>query len=178
VQVEIIHRGVGAINESDVLLAQTAGAVIIGFRVRPQTAARLEAERSDVEIKSYEVIYEAVDDIRAALEGMLAPEKRETVLGAAEVRDTFRISKVGTIAGCYVTEGVIQRKGRARVIRDGIVVYDGELASLKRFKDDAKEVREGFECGIGIANFNDIKVGDVIECYTVEEVARTLAGAN
>jgi translation initiation factor IF-2 len=178
VQVEIIHRGVGAINESDVLLAQTAGAVIIGFRVRPQTAARLEAERSDVEIKSYEVIYEAVDDIRAALEGMLAPEQRETVHGAAEVRDTFRISKVGTIAGCYVTEGVIQRKGRARVIRDGIVVYDGELSSLKRFKDDAKEVREGFECGIGIANFNDIKVGDVIECYTVEQVARTLAGAN
>ena len=176
VQVEIIHRGVGAINESDVLLAQTAGAVIIGFRVRPQTAARVEAERSDVDIQVYDVIYEAVDDVRAALEGMLSPEKKETVLGAAEVRETFRITKVGTIAGCYVTEGRIDRKGRARLIRDGIVVYDGELSSLKRFKDDVREVREGFECGIGIANFNDIKVGDVIECYTVEEVARTLAG--
>jgi translation initiation factor IF-2 len=175
VQVEIIHRGVGAINESDVLLAQTAGAVILGFRVRPQTAARLEAERADVDIQVYDVIYEAVDDIRAALEGMLAPEKRETVLGAAEVRDTFKITRVGTIAGCYVTDGVIERKGRGRVIRDGIMVYDGEFSSLKRFKDDAKEVREGFECGIGIANFNDVKVGDVIECYSVEEVARTLA---
>ncbi|GMV06662.1 MAG: hypothetical protein AMXMBFR53_29380 [Gemmatimonadota bacterium] len=178
VQVEIIHRGVGAINESDVLLAQTAGAVIIGFRVRPQTAARIEAERAGVDIQSYDVIYEAVDDVRAALEGMLAPEKKETVLGAAEVREVFKISKVGTIAGCYVSEGKIDRKGRARLIREGIVVYDGELASLKRFKDDAKEVREGYECGIGIQNFNDIKVGDVIECYTVEEVARTLAGAN
>jgi translation initiation factor IF-2 len=175
VRVEIIHRGVGAINESDVLLAQTAGAVIIGFRVRPQTAARLEAERSDVDIQVYDVIYEAVDDVRSALEGMLSPEKKETVIGAAEVRETFRITKVGMIAGCYVTEGRIDRKGRARLVRDGIVIYDGELSSLKRFKDDVKEVREGYECGIGIANFNDIKVGDVIEGYTVEEVARTLA---
>ena len=177
VQVEIVHRAVGAINESDVLLAQTAGAVIIGFRVRPQTAARQEAERTGVDIQSYDVIYEAVDDIRAALEGMLAPEKKESVTGSAEVREVFKISKVGTIAGCYVTDGKIDRKGRARVIRDGIVIYDGELASLKRFKDDAKEVREGYECGIGIHNFNDIKVRDVIECYVVEEIARTLAGA-
>jgi translation initiation factor IF-2 len=178
VQVEIIHRAVGAINESDVLLAHTAGAVIIGFRVRPQTAARVEAERSGVDIQVYDVIYEAVDDVRAALEGMLSPEKKETILGAAEVREVFRITKIGTIAGCYVSEGVIERKGRARLIRDGVVVYDGELGSLKRFKDDVKEVRDGFECGIGIANFNDIKVGDVIECYTVQEIARTLAGAN
>jgi translation initiation factor IF-2 len=178
VQVEIIHRAVGAINESDVLLAHTAGAVIIGFRVRPQTAARIEAERSGVDIQAYDVIYEAVDDVRAALEGMLSPEKKETILGAAEVRELFRISKVGTIAGCYVSEGVIERKGRLRLIRDGVVVYDGELGSLKRFKDDVREVRDGFECGIGIANFNDIKVGDVIECYTVQEVARTLAGAS
>jgi translation initiation factor IF-2 len=175
VQVEIIHRGVGAINESDVLLAQTAGAVIIGFRVRPQTAARQEAEQAEVDIHVYDVIYEAVDEVRAALEGMLAPEKKETIQGSAEVRETFKVSKVGTIAGCYVSEGRIDRKGRARVIRDGIVVYDGEISSLKRFKDDVKEVRESFECGIGIANFNDVKVGDVIECYTVEEVARTLA---
>jgi translation initiation factor IF-2 len=175
VEVEIIHRGVGAINESDVLLAKTAGAVIIGFRVRPQPAARLEAEKAGVDIHYYDVIYEAVDEITAALEGMLAPEKKETIQGSAEVRQTFKVSKVGTIAGCYVAEGRIDRKGRARVIRDGIVVYDGEIGSLKRFKDDVKEVREGFECGIGIANFNDVKVGDIIECYTVEEVARTLA---
>jgi translation initiation factor IF-2 len=175
VQVEIIHRGVGAINESDVLLAKTAGAVIIGFRVRPQTAARLEAEKAEVDIHVYDVIYEAVDDVTAALEGMLSPEKKETIQGTAEVRETFKVSKVGTIAGCYVSEGRIDRKGRARVIRNGIVVYDGEIGSLKRFKDDVKEVRESFECGIGIANFNDVKVGDVIECYTVEEVARTLA---
>ncbi len=178
VQVEIIHRGVGAINESDVLLAKTAGAVIIGFRVRPQTAARVEAERGDVDIHVYDVIYEAVDDVRKAMEGMLSPERKETVQGAAEVRETFRVSKVGTIAGCYVTEGRIDRKGRGRVIRDGVVVYDGEIGSLKRFKDDVKEVREGLECGIGIANFNDVKVGDVIECYTVEEIARTLAGTH
>jgi translation initiation factor IF-2 len=178
VQVEIIHRGVGAINESDVLLAQTAGAVILGFRVRPQTAARQTAEREDVEINVYDVIYEAVDDITAALEGMLSPEKRESVEGTAEVREVFKVSKVGTIAGCYVTEGRIDRKGRTRVVRDGIVVYDGEIGSLKRFKDDVKEVREGFECGIGVANFNDVKAGDLIECYTVTEVARTLANAN
>ncbi len=177
VQVEIIHRGVGAINESDVLLAQTAGAVILGFRVRPQTAARQFAEREDVEINVYDVIYEAVDDITAALEGMLSPEKRETIEGTAEVREVFKVSKVGTIAGCYVSDGRIDRKGHARLIRDGIVVYDGAISSLKRFKDDVKEVRESFECGIGIANFNDIKVGDVIECYTVEEVARTLASS-
>jgi len=175
VQVEIIHRGVGAINESDVLLAQTAGAVIIGFRVRPQTAARLQAEREDVEINVYEVIYEAVDEITAALEGLLSPEKRETVEGSAEVREVFKVSKVGTIAGSYVTDGRIDRKGHGRVVREGIVVYDGAISSLKRFKDDVKEVRESFECGIGIQNFNDLKIGDVIECYTIEEFARTLA---
>jgi translation initiation factor IF-2 len=175
VQVEIIHRGVGAINESDIILAGPAGAVIIGFRVRPDANARNLAEREGVDIHVYDVIYEAVDQIRAALEGMLAPERREKILGSAEVRETFRIQKVGTIAGCYVTEGVVERKAKGRLIRDGIVVYDGEFSSLKRFKDDVKEVREGFECGIGIANFNDIKVGDVIECYKVEEVARKLA---
>ena len=177
VAVNIVHRGVGAINESDILLAQTAGAVILGFRVRPQTAARLVAERDDVEINVYDVIYEAVDDITAALEGMLSPEKRETIEGAADVREVFKVSKVGTIAGCYVSNGRIDRKGHARLVRDGVVVYDGEISSLKRFKDDVKEVRESFECGIGIANFNDIKVGDVIECYTVEEFARTLASS-
>ncbi len=178
VKVEIVHRAVGAINESDVLLAQTSGAVIIGLGVRPQTTARLEAEREDVDIRIYDIIYEAVAEVTAALEGLLAPERRESIEGTAEVREIFRVSKVGTIAGSYIIEGRIDRKGQGRVIRDGIVVYDGEISSLKRFKDDVKEVRESFECGIGIANFNDIKVGDIIECYTVEEVARTLAGAS
>ena len=174
VRVEIVHRGVGAINESDVLLARTAGAVVMGLGVRPQTAARLYADREDVDVRTYDVIYEAVNEIRAALEGMLSPERRESIDGTAEVREVFRVSKIGSIAGCYVSEGRIDRKGHGRLIRDGIVVYDGAISSLKRFKDDAKEVREGFECGIGITNFNDIKVGDLIEAYTVEEIARTL----
>jgi len=177
VRVEIIHRAVGAINESDVLLAETAKAVIIGFRVRPDANARNLAESSGVDIRQYEVIYEAVDEIKLALEGMLSPEEREKILGTAEVREVFKISRVGAVAGCYVTDGTMDRKARARVIRDGILVYNGEFASLKRFKEDAREVREGFECGIGIVNFNDIKVGDVIECYMVEEFARTLSGS-
>ena len=177
VKVQIVHRAVGAINEEDVLLAGTSGSVIIGFRVRPYTNARKHAERDGVDIRVYDVIYEAVDEVRAVLEGMLTPERRETILGTAEVREVFKVSKVGTIGGSHVLEGVIERKSRARLVRDGIVVYEGEISSLKRFKDDAKEVREGFECGIGIANFNDIKLGDIIECYSVEEVARTLAGA-
>ena len=177
VQVEVIHRGVGAINESDVLLAATAGAIIIGFHVRPGPDARALAARESVDIKLYSIIYEAVEDVRAALEGLLAPEEREVVLGTAQVRETFKVPRVGVIAGCQVTEGVIDRKARVRVIRDGVQVYEGEIGSLKRFKDDVREVREGFECGIGVANFNDIKVGDLIECYRVESVARTLAGA-
>jgi translation initiation factor IF-2 len=177
VKVQIVHRAVGAINEEDVLLAGTSGSVIIGFRVRPYTNARKHAERDGVDIRVYDVIYEAVDEIRAALEGMLAPERRETILGTAEVKEVFKVGKVGTIAGSQVIDGVIDRKSEVRLVRDGIVIYQGEISSLKRFKDDAKEVREGFECGIGIGNFNDIKVGDVLECYSVEEVARTLAGA-
>ncbi len=177
VEVEIVHRAVGAVNESDILLAETAGAIVIGFRVRPDTNARLLAEQNGVDIHLYDVIYEAVDDITKAMEGMLSPEERENILGVAEVREIFKISKVGTIAGCYVSNGLIDRKGKARLMRDGGVIYTGEIESLKRFKDDVREVREGFECGVGIANFNDIKVGDVIECYLVEEVARTLAGS-
>ena len=177
VQVEVIHRGVGAINESDVLLAATAGAIIIGFHVRPDANARAVAAREGVDIRLYSVIYEAVEDVRSALEGMLMPEEKEVLLGAAEVRQLFKVPRVGTVAGCYVTEGVMDRRGRVRVVRDGVQVYDGELASLKRFKDDVREVREGFECGLSVAGFNDIKVGDVIECYRVESVARTLAGA-
>ena len=177
VQVEVIHRGVGAINESDVLLASTSGAIIIGFHVRPGPDARALAAREGVDIKLYSIIYEAVEDVRAALEGLLAPEEKEVIMGVAQVRETFKVPRVGVIAGCQVTEGVIDRKGRVRVIRDGVQVYEGEISSLKRFKDDVREVREGFECGIGVANFNDIKIGDQIECYRVESVARTLAGA-
>jgi len=177
VQVQIVHRAVGAINEEDVLLAGTSGAVILGFRVRPNTNARKNAERDGVEIRVYDVIYEGVDEIRSVLEGMLSPERKEHITGSAEVREVFKITKVGTIAGSEVVDGVVDRKSGVRLIRDGIVIYEGDVSSLKRFKDDAKEVREGLECGIGIANFNDIKVGDVIESFTVEEVARTLAGA-
>ena len=177
VRVQIVHRAVGAINEEDVLLAGTSGAVILGFRVRPNTNARKNAEREGVDIRVYDVIYEGVDEIRSVLEGMLAPERREHIIGSAEVREIFKITKVGTIAGCEVIDGVVDRKAGVRLIREGIVVYEGEVSSLKRFKDDVKEVREGLECGIGIANFNDIKVGDVIESYAVEEVARTLVEA-
>ena len=177
VQVEIIHRGVGAISESDIQLAKASGAIIIGFHVRPDNNARTAAERDGVDIKLYRIIYEAVNDVRAALEGMLRPEQREVVIGEAQVREVFKISKIGTIAGCMVRSGLINRQSRVRVVRDGVEVYEGTIASLKRFKDDVREVKEGFECGIGIENFNDIKVNDVIECYRTEQVARTLAGS-
>jgi translation initiation factor IF-2 len=177
VQVEVIHRGVGAITESDILLARASGAIIIGFHVRPDNNARSAAEREGVDIKLYRIIYEAVADVRSALEGLLRPEEKEVILGEAQVRETFKVPKIGVIAGCSVRSGVINRQGRVRVIRDGVEVYDGTIASLRRFKDDVKEVREGFECGIGIENFNDIKVGDVLECYRKEQVARTLTSA-
>jgi translation initiation factor IF-2 len=174
VQVQIIHRGVGAISESDILLAKSANAVIIGFHVRPDNNARAAAEREGVDIKLYRIIYEAVNDVRAALEGLLRPEQREVILGEAQVREVFKISKIGTIAGCMVRNGVINRQSRVRVVREGVEVYEGTISSLKRFKDDVREVKEGFECGIGIENFNDLKVNDVIECYKTEQVARTL----
>ncbi len=175
VKVEVVHRGVGAITESDVLLARASGAIIVGFHVRPDSNARAAADRERVEIRTYRIIYEAVEEVKLAMEGLLAPEKKEVVLGEAEVRQIFKIAKVGTIAGCFVRSGVIPRTGRVRVIRNGVEVYDGTLASLKRFKDDVREVREGFECGIGIENFNDVKVGDLIESYRIEEVARSLS---
>ncbi len=177
VRVDVVHRGVGAITESDILLAKTAGGIIIGFHVRPDNNARTAAEREGVDIKLYRIIYEAVADVRSAMEGMLRPEEREVVLGEATVREVFKISRVGTIAGCSVRSGIINRQGRVRVVRDGVEVFDGVIASLRRFKDDVREVREGFECGIGVENFNDLKVGDVIECYRKEQVARTLEGA-
>jgi translation initiation factor IF-2 len=177
VQVEVIHRGVGAITESDILLAKASGAIIVGFHVRPDNNARTAAEREGVDVKLYRIIYEAVADVRSALEGLLRPEEREVIIGDAEVRQIFKVPRVGVIAGCFVRHGLITRQGRVRVIRDAVEVYSGTIGSLKRFKDDVREVREGFECGIGIDNFNDIKVGDVIENFRTEEVARTLESA-
>ncbi len=174
VRVDVVHRGVGAITESDVLLAKASGAIVLGFHVRPDSNARTAAERESVDVRTYRIIYEAVEDVRNALEGLLKPEEKETVLGEAEVLQLFKVSKVGTIAGCSVRSGTIQRTAKARIIRDGSVVYTGNLASLKRFKDDVREVREGLECGIGIENFNDLKVGDRIESFKMEEVKRTL----
>jgi len=177
VSVDVIHRGVGAITESDILLARASGAIIVGFHVRPDNNARAAAEREGVEIKLYKIIYEAIEDVRAALEGMLRPEEKEVVLGEAEVRELFKVPRMGVIAGCSVRSGVINRQARIRVIRDSSEIYDGNIGSLRRFKDDVKEVREGFECGIGVENFNDLKVGDVLECYRKEQVARTLTSA-
>ncbi len=174
VEVKVIHRGVGAVNGSDVLLAQATGAIIIGFHVRPEPKARALAEREGVDIRTYRVIYEAAEEVRSALEGLLAPEEREVILGAADIRELFKVPKVGTVAGCYVTEGVIGRNARIRVLREHVVVYEGKLASLRRFKDDVKEVKSGFECGMAVENYNDVKVGDVLESFTVELVARTL----
>ena len=173
VAVEVIQRAVGAVTEGDILLAKAAGAIIIGFHVRPDNKARAAAEREGVDVRLYKIIYEAVADVRQALEGMLRPEEKEVVLGDAEVRETFKVSKIGTIAGCYVRNGTINRQGRIRVIRDGKEVYEGAIASLRRFKDDVKEVEKGYECGIGVENFNDVKVGDMLECYRKETVART-----
>lgn len=178
VKVRIIHRAVGAISESDVLLAQASGAIIIGFNVRPTSGAKKLAESENVEIRLYNIIYNVIEDVKKALEGMLEPEKREEFLGTAEVRETFKISKVGTVAGCFVTEGKILRNARARLIRNGIVIYDGKIASLKRFKDDVKEVEAGLECGIALENYNDIKVGDVIEAYNILEIKRKLEEVN
>jgi len=174
VKVDVVHRGVGAITESDVLLAKASGAIILGFHVRPDSNARAAAERESVDVRTYRIIYEAVEDVRNALEGLLKPEEKETVLGEAEVLDLFKVSKIGTVAGCMVKSGTMQRTGKARVVRDGVVVYTGQLASLKRFKDDVKEVREGLECGLSIENFNDLKVGDRIEAFRMDEVKRTL----
>jgi len=172
VRVRIIHTGVGAINESDVMLAGTSNAIVIGFNVRPSTAVQAQADRDGVEIRCYRIIYEIIDDIEAAIKGMLAPEFKEVILGKVEVRDTFKVPGVGIIAGAYVTEGKVVRNAGVRLVRDGIVIHEGTISSLKRFKDDAKEVREGFECGLGIDKFNDIKVGDIIEAYEMQEIKR------
>jgi translation initiation factor IF-2 len=175
VRVNLVHSGAGAITEHDVDLAKTASAIVVGFNVRPNANARELAENEGVDIRLYRVIYDAIDDVKAALSGMLKPEERESILGEAEVRQTFRVPKLGVIAGCYLTRGTIRRNSRVRLIRDGVVVYEGRVGSLRRFKDDVAEVREGFECGIGLENFQDVKEGDVIEAFEVEEFARQIS---
>jgi len=177
VAVNTLYSAVGAITESDVLLADASDAIIIGFHVVANTRAQRAAETRGVEIRTYQVIYEVMDDIRAALEGMLAPEKREVEEGRLAVRQTFKISRMGTVAGCYVEEGSITRQSSVRVVRDGVIIYDGELQSLKRFKDDVREVGQGYECGVKIANFDDIKEGDELVAYRIESVARKLEQA-
>ena len=170
VVVKVIHGGVGTINESDVTLASASNAIIIGFGVRPQPKARDAAERENVQIKTYSIIYKAIEDIDAARIGMLKPTEEEVQTGSAEVRDTFRVPKAGTIAGCMVTEGEISRDDKVRVVRDGVVVFDGSFGSMRRFKDDVNVVKRGYECGLGIEKFQDIKEGDVIEAYLMEQI--------
>jgi translation initiation factor IF-2 len=174
VKVNLIHGGVGAITESDINLAVASKAIVIGFNTRADAAARRQAETFGVDIRYYNIIYEMVDEIKAALSGMLAPEKKESILGMVEIRQVFTISKVGTIAGCYVTEGLVKRNAQVRVLRNNVVIHTGELDSLKRFKDDVKEVKANFECGLSLRGFNDLQVGDMLEVFEIIEVARAL----
>ncbi|MDB2485104.1 translation initiation factor IF-2, partial [bacterium] len=174
IQINIIHKAVGQITESDILLASASDAIVIGFQVRPSAGARKIAEKEEIDIRLYSIIYKAIEEIKEAMEGMLSPEFKEEIVGTAEIRETFKITKFGTIAGCYVTDGRINRNHQVRIIREGIVVYSGELGSLKRFKDDVKEVKNGYECGLNIAKYNDIRVGDVVEAYEEVEVNRKL----
>ncbi len=172
VRVKIVHTGVGTVNESDIMLAGTSDSVIIGFNVRPSAAVSAIAEREGVQIRTYRVIYDIIDDVENAMKGMLDPEFKEVILGTVEIRDTFKVPGVGIVGGAYVTDGKVVRNEQVRLVRDGIVIHEGRISSLKRFKDDAKEVAQGYECGIGIENYNDIKEGDVIECFTMEEIER------
>src|SRR5262249_45575136 len=170
VKVRIMHAGVGAITETDVLLATASNAIIVGFNVRPERKASELANREKVDIRLHTIIYNVVDEIKRAMAGVLEPVYKETYLGTADVRDTFRVPKVGTIAGCYITDGKVTRNAEIRLLRDNVVIFEGKISSLKRFKDDAAEVAKGYECGIGIQNFNDVKVGDVIEAFVTERV--------
>jgi translation initiation factor IF-2 len=175
ISVNVIHRGVGGVNESDVMLAAASDAIVLAFNVRPVGDARHVADREGVEIRSYAVIYRAIEELRAAMEGMLEPEEVEEQVATVEVRQTFRASRIGTIAGSYVTEGRVTRGAKVRLVRDGTVVYDGEIGSLRRFNEDAREVAAGFECGIVLRDFADVKEGDVLEAYTTKKVERELA---
>jgi translation initiation factor IF-2 len=174
VKVQMVFTAVGGISESDVNLAIASKAVIIGFNTRADAGARKLAESNGVDIRYYNIIYDAVDDVKAALSGMLTPDKKEEILGTAEIRQVFRVTKIGSIAGCMVTSGLVKRTAKLRLLRENVVIYTGELDSLKRFKDDAKEVKEGFECGLNIKNYNDIQENDVLEFFEIKEVARTL----
>lgn len=174
IHINILHKGVGQITESDVLLASASDAIVIGFNVRPGVSAKEIAEREEIEIRNYSIIYDAINDVKEAMEGMLSPELKEQIMGNIEIRETFKVSKVGTIAGCMVLDGKVTRNSKIRLIRDGVVIHDGELASLKRFKDDVKEVTKGYECGLNIKNYNDIQVGDIIEAYETVEVKKKL----
>jgi translation initiation factor IF-2 len=174
IKVKILHEGTGTITESDILLASASDAIIIGFNVRPTVKVKELAVKENVDVRSYDVIYHALDDIRKAMVGMLEPTFEEQVIGVAEVRETFTVPKIGTIAGCSVIEGKILRTARVRVVRDGVVIYTGKIASLRRFKDDVKEVLLGYECGMGVEKFNDIKVGDHLEAFVMNEVEATL----
>ena len=172
VRVQVIHSGVGGVNESDVMLAAASGAIIVGFNVRPEPAAADSAARQDVEIRTYRIIYDCIEEIESAMKGMLAPKFQEAVIGHAEVRQTFKVSGVGTIAGCYVTDGKIQRAAQVRIVRDSIVIHEGVLSTLRRFKDDVREVASGYECGVSFEKFNDIKEGDILEVFIMEEIKR------
>lgn len=174
IHINILHKGVGQITESDVLLASASDAIVIGFNVRPGASAKEIADREEIEIRTYSIIYDAINDVKEAMEGMLSPELKEQVIGNIEIRETFKVSKVGTIAGCMVLDGKVTRNSKVRLIREGVVVHDGELASLKRFKDDVKEVTKGYECGLNIKNYNDIQIGDIIEAYETVEVKKKL----
>ena len=174
VKLTVLHTGVGGITENDVMLASASDAVVLGFNVSPDAKARAAADRENVDVRSYRIIYEMIDEVKKAMEGLLAPEEKEVWLGRADVKEVFRITKVGSIAGCQVSSGKIQRNARVRLIRDGSIVVEGKISSLKRFKDDAREVAEGMECGIGIENFNDVKQGDVIEAFIIEKKAAKL----
>ena len=170
VKVNVIHAAVGAISETDVSLADSSNSVIIGFNVRPDANAKAMAERQHIDVKLYKIIYEAIEDVQKAMKGLLAPKFQDVYLGKAEVRNTFNITGVGTVAGGYVTDGKIVRNGKLRIYRNDVMICEGNVLQLKRFKEDVKEVQQGFECGISIENFNDIKIGDFIECYITEEV--------
>jgi translation initiation factor IF-2 len=174
VTLKVLSSGVGAVSENDVMLAKASDAIVVGFHVRPDPAARREADVQGVEIRSYRVIMELLDEVRAAMAGLLPPTIKEVVLGQCEVRETFTIPRQGTIAGSYVTDGKLRRNAQCRLIRDGVQVYQGKLASLRRFKDDVREVQTGFECGVGLEAYNDVKIGDVIEAFELEEHAATL----
>ena len=174
VQVRVLHTGVGGINESDVTLAQTANALIVGFNVRSNPQALKLADKESIEVRYYSIIYDVIDDIKTIVSGLLTPEKREEFLGYAEIREVFNITKVGRVAGCYVTSGMVKRGSKVRLLRDNVVIHEGDLKTLKRFKDEVKEVKESYECGMAFENYNDIRPGDVIECFEVKEISRTI----